>query len=322
MFEWFFAPETSRVLLTTILGGGAAIISAFIASHNVSKTIRNQNKGLPPEILRVEKIQSILTEHLDNTTLSGYDSKPLLAEYERSMKKLFLESKILDINVADDFARLKLLRLPENISSSQRFPDLKVIHGSRLDQTSRVLGLTAAIIGVAILALSIFATLATFASLFRGEIEFFWGMIFILLLLVFIGIIILTAARTMTGRWSILEIETDLIVRNIYQTNTEFFTGKKIIVRENVEESKKRLRFENSRKYKKWLKDNPTSNSWNYGFSSNQTTLTINSSRFLPEGYYVESNKFVFKPNFPFFGTGKKLIKNSNKTSLDIEYHI
>lgn len=328
MFDWFFAAETSRVLLTTLLGSAAAIFSAFIASLNVSKTIRNQNKGLPPELLRLEKIQQIIINHDSTEILKDVDATGLKGEYKKAMHRSILESQLGGLGIQDEYSRRKLAFIPEKIKDIYSFPDLNTLHGTRMDKISRVAGQFMMFIAIILLFITIVTlvvflgyilySLANHNPIPLSENLFQLG---ILLFLVICSWFLFELAWSIINRTaSLVDIETDLIVRNVYQHYSEYFTGTNLVVKENKSELKKRVIFENSKKFRKWQENNPDKSSWDYGFNPELPLCAEKIKNTIPEGYSVVGNKFVFAL-FPFVirCKGRKVIKSNSEKNLQVD---
>lgn len=324
MFNWFFTEETLRALLTTLLGSAAAILSAIIASRNVSKTIKNQNKGLPPELLRLEKIQEIIRKHKVDEIFPNIDIKNFEIEYEKAIHRSTLESQMSNLGIQDDFARKKLLEIPEKITDNFMFPDLNTIHGSKIDRFARYAGIVFVFLGILMITLSVLLLLLI-AGYLAVQITAGEGAVINEIInpsltatsLFIFGIFIIFMGRTLTNRLSALDIETDLIVRNVYQHHSEYFTGKVCTAIENVSELKKRVVFENSKKFRKWREENPGKSSWDYGFNSDEPLDEQRIRDAVPSGYEVIPNKFVFIRNFPFFySKGKRVVKSRERYDL------
>ncbi|WP_237232793.1 hypothetical protein [Rothia nasisuis] len=323
MFDWFFAAETSRVILTTLIGSAAAIYSAFIASRNVSKTIRNQNKGLPPELLRLEKIQQIIVNHNSDEFLREIDVTGLRDEYKKAIHRSILESKIGNLGIQDQYARKKLLEIPEKTADNSTFPNLNNIHGGKIDRLAKLSGILLMILGTLVLILSVIIltfVIGYLAMQFMDgsgiEVNETLGVILTSIGVLIIGITIIFMGSSIVNRRGVLDIETDLIVRNVYQHYSMYFTGSTSVVVENESEIKKRVIFENSKKYRNWSILNPDKSSWDYGFNS-ESPLSAEEIRIAtPKGYTVVTNKFLFTM-FPFMFKcrGRKVVRNkSNQT--------
>lgn len=328
MFDWFFAEETLRVLLTTLLGSAAAIFSAFIASRNVSKTIRNQNKGLPPELLRLEKIQEIITNHDSAPILKDVDATGLKAEYKKAMHRSILESQLGSLGIQDEYSRRKLIFIPEKIKDIYSFPDLNTLHGTKMDKISRIIGQFLAI--VAIIPLLITIIITVFVLGYISYLLVNYNPVPLLEILVRLQILpffvacslfLCFLARSIINRTaSLIDIETDLIVRNVYQHYSEYFTGADLVVKENESELKRRVIFENSKKFKKWQENNPDKSSWDYGFNPDSPLAPHKIEDAVPVGCKVAANKIVFIPlHFIFTTRGRKIVKSKPGKHLSVE---
>ncbi|MFW0181583.1 hypothetical protein [Rothia sp. P5766] len=333
MFDWFFAPETSRVLLTTLLGSAAAIFSAIIASRNVSKTIRNQNKGLPPELLRLEKIQQIIINHNSDDILKNIDVIGFRGEYKKAIHRSILESKLGGLGIQDESARKKLLRIPEKVTDNSSFPDLNTIHGTKIDKFGRWYGIILAILGVVLVVSSVillfFIVIYLLWQFMNGGglmVETVVGSFLLAVALLILSLIFIFLGRSLINRQGILDIETDLTVRNVYQHYSEYFTGSNSVVRENEIEIKKRVIFENSKKYRKWLSSNPGKSSWDYGFSPEFPLCEQKIRGAIPVGFSVIEDQIVFDlHNFIFKLKGRKVVKSKSQKDLlenQVEYYI
>lgn len=315
--NWFLEPETSRALLTTAIASLAGVSSAFIASQNVSKTIKNQNKGLPPELLRLEKIQSIIINHNSNKDIKNININRLKKEYERSIHKSALESQLAFLGIQDPIARQKLLHIPENVSSYKDFPDLNAARGSKIDSFLKFFGLIIGILSIlcmifAILLL-VFSTISLALSPNGDNSEILQSNIFSWLTILFFTLPFILLSKIIIGRWSLPDIETDLVIRNVYQHYSEYFTGQNVTIRESPSEYKKRIIFENSKKYRKWLSKNKGLTSWDYGFSVEEKLSRATVSDAVPDGYSTVDNKIVFRRDLPFIIKGQKIQKVTSK---------
>ncbi|GGH57950.1 hypothetical protein GCM10007359_03620 [Rothia aerolata] len=313
MLGWFFESETSRTILSTLLASFVSILTAIIAAKNVSRTIRNQNKGLPPEILRVEKIQSVLINHLNHKKLNKIDMEILESEYRGSLKKLFLESRLASVGVVDEFSRQKLLKLSDNIQNIRKFPDLNTVHGSIFDKFNRIFGAASIILGIFTLGITLLLlVLQVFILVFDANLERFdFGYVPFIVIYGLVTVFLFKLSKLIVERWGELDLITDLIVRNVYQYHTEYFTGMADVVRESELEARKRLKFENSKKYKKWIKENPGKTSWDYGFENKLSYKIFSPSEALPMGYHVEYKKIGFITSSPFLISNKKVLRES-----------
>lgn len=324
MFDGFFVPDTLRAILTTLIGSAAAIFSAIIASRNVSKTIKNQNKGLPPELLRLEKIQEIIRKHKTDEIFSSINIDNFEIEYKKAIHRSTLESQMGNLGVRDDFARKKLLEIPEKITDNTSFPNLNSIHGSKVESLAsgfgklfKFLGILAIIPAAFLLIILFVYTVLQIATGATIEIDAIMNAFLTAACLIITGIIVIFLGRSLILRTSILDIETDLIARNFYQHHSEYFTGKTSTVVENISELKKRVVFENSKKFRKWREENPGKSSWDYGFNPDKPLDEQRIRGAVPAGYKVVPNKVVFIRDLPFlYRKGKKVMKTSENSQM------
>lgn len=99
--------------------------------------------------------------------------------------------------------------------------------------------------------------------------------------------------RLISDRKPLIEVEYDLILRNIIQHNSEYFFGqanKEKIIRKTIVDARNRLRFEASEKFKDWSYRNPYLDSWFYGMEEERIhpiATGFNSYKALPEGYMI-----------------------------------
>lgn len=294
-FDWFTNPETSRALATTFISALAGLGAAWLASRNVSRTIENQNKGLPPDILRLEKIQSIISKHEEpQGPFQDIDISDLKGEYEKSLRKLFLETKLDNIGVENDITRKKLLIISERpIVGSSKFPDFARISTGVEQKISIAAGAFFAILlTIFLFAAGIYSLILTPIELLSKSYENALRWFSISLFLFGLSWPFYSLARLGLRGWSINTLEADLIARNVYQLNSEIFTGKDEIIREDLEEFRKRTYFENTRSFQEWSNKNPGKSSWEYGLNSSHRFNELIPDNSIPEGYTVVKGRF------------------------------
>lgn len=295
-FSWFIERETSRALATTFIMALAGLGSAWLASINVSRTIKNQNKGLPPEILRLEKIQTIIAKHEESTkTFQNIDISDLKGEYEKSLRKLFLETKLSNIGVENEVSRKKLLIISERpIVDSNKFPNFSTISTGFEKTFSSVAGFILTLLIITFIPLALFCLAQAIIELFSISKDiknaFLW--IFFSIVLFVLSSISYSFVKMLLQGWSMGRLEADLIARNVYQLNSELFTGRNEIIKEDLGEFRKRIYFENSRFFQDWLEKNPEKSSWEYGISSSHEFDKSIPTESLPNGYSSSEGRF------------------------------
>lgn len=314
---WLQDGESIRAIFIAFLSTLGTFFVAWYATKGVKETIKNQNQATPPEMLKLEKILEISAKYKEVT---GAIDSELTKEIDLAKRRTILETKIK--NFTSNYhvqKRLEKVNVESQSTKEPKFPDSKVF----LDNASKIL-------------IYIFWTVIFFLALlvFLQVLVLYFGLNywldhpeFNLVEHVFKGVATLSLSgfciilfggiiRLLSDRKSLIEVEYDLILRNIIQHNSEYFFGeanKEKIIRETIVEARNRLRFEASEKFKDWSNRNPYLDSWFYGMGEERIhpiTTEFNSYKALPKGYMICYRKrYIAK--FLLKGEGWVLVKSS-----------
>lgn len=314
---WLQDGESIRAIFIAFLSTLGTFFVAWYATKGVKETIKNQNQATPPEMLKLEKILEISAKYKEVT---GAIDSELTKEIDLAKRRTILETKIK--NFTSNYhvqKRLEKVNVESQSTKEPKFPDSKVF----LDNASKIL-------------IYIFWTIIFFLALlvFLQVLVLYFGLNywldhpeFNLVEHVFKGLATLSLSgfciilfggiiRLISDRKSLIEVEYDLILRNIIQHNSEYFFGeenKEIIIRETIVEARNRLRFEASEKFKDWSNRNPYLDSWFYGMGEERIhpiATEFNSYKALPLGYMICYRKrYVAK--FLTKGEGWVLVSSS-----------
>lgn len=314
---WLQDGESIRAIFIAFLSTLGTFFVAWYATKGVKETIKNQNQATPPEMLKLEKILEISAKYKEVT---GAIDSELTKEIDLAKRRTILETKIK--NFTSNYhvqKRLEKVNVESQSTKEPKFPDSKVF----LDNASKIL-------------IYIFWTVIFFLALlvFLQVLVLYFGLNywldhpeFNLVEHVFKGVATLSLSgfciilfggiiRLLSDRKSLIEVEYDLILRNIIQHNSEYFFGeanKEKIIRETIVEARNRLRFEASEKFKDWSNRNPYLDSWFYGMGEERIhpiATEFNSYKALPKGYMICYRKrYIAK--FLLKGEGWVLVKSS-----------
>lgn len=314
---WLQDGESIRAIFVAFLSALGTFFVAWYATKGVKETIKNQNQATPPEMLKLEKILEISAKYKEVT---GEIDSELTKEIDLAKRRTVLESKIK--NFTSNYQVQKLLervKIESQSNKELRFPEPMIFASKFSWFITFIFGgmILLLILLIFVQAVELFYAINYWMIHKEYDIsgQIFSGIAVLALSIICIFMIFQFMNFTL-GRKSLIEVEYDLILRNIIQHNSEYFFGeanKDKIIKENVVEARNRLRFEASKKFKEWSNKNQYLDSWFYGMEDeliHPIATEFNSYKALPKGYMICYRKrYIAK--FLLKGEGWVLVKSS-----------
>ena len=230
--------------------------------------LENKKEATPPELLRLEKWSMILKdlESYPKEIKDVLDLKIIYSTYRVVLNRATLEDQINGIAVEDWEVRRALLDTSPG-SGEGVYPKIKWDDQLNYEFIKKFLQITKWVMLFAIIAIIVFFVL-DFSNIITGIFESPVS-ISILLSIPFL-IIIRSPFSKIDDSSDKLNNSIDvknIIYRNCYHALRDVFLLEGFVLFEDDAESKEREKFEKTKEYKKWKKENPHLTSWNYGLS-------------------------------------------------------
>ena len=292
LFHWTHDEVFKEVLKVSIPALGS-ILAALIAWYGIRRTakvtqeaLENSKEATPPELLRLEKWSNILKDSNDypENIKNGLDIETIQSTYDDILKRATLENRIQNLGILSEEVRQKLLQIRPG-SGSKYYPDptwkiSKENYKYLLMLIIMVILLSCYIYLLIVLIVSVYDFLNIFDDGSR------YSLLFLRIATPIVAIILLVLTVCMAFMVYIqIKVVCDIFLTKkddeYYAKSVCFMNGYKILkdiylapyisgLIENEKQIKIRDKFEKSRLYKEWKKNNdehPDWGSWNYGLN-------------------------------------------------------
>ena len=282
-FHWTHDEAFVEVLKVSIPALGS-ILAALIAWYGIRRTakvtqeaLENSKEATPPELLRLEKWSNILKDSNDypENIKNGLDIETIQSTYDDILKRATLENQIQNLGILSEEVRQKLLQIRPG-SGSKYYPDptWKI---SKENYKYLLMPM------IMVILLSYYIYLLCNIVFLYDSLNVFGGRYSLL----FLGIATLIVATVWMASivYTQIKVVCDIFLKKkddeYYAKSVCFMNGYKILkdiylapyisgLVENEKQIKIRDKFEKSRLYKEWKKNNdehPDWGSWNYGLN-------------------------------------------------------
>ncbi len=285
LFWWMSDPEAWKGVAPAIIAVIGVATTAIVTARNVSKTIKNTNYGTPPELLKAEKWLDVLEGAGKQFSPWSKDYLLIKNSYISGVRSAVLESRLESLGINDELVNKRLAKVPirdySNISELN-FPKPEK-YFTKFGKTVRTfLAILICILIVVIVLLFI----ADIVLLFAGGVSEVVIINITTLLLVSLSIT-WCLVKYMYSRNGDMDIVEDVVFRNIYQHESELYTMSDLPVKESVDEFKRRVKFMNSKNFRKWYQESNCTSSWGYGFDVGGRK-NFNDSLYYPNGWMLQ----------------------------------
>lgn len=284
LFWWMGDPEVWKGVAPAIITVIGVVTTAIVTARNVSKTIKNTNHGTPPELLKAEKWLDVLEGAGKQLPPWSKDYLLIKNSYISGVRSAVLESRLESLGINDELVKKRLAKVPirdySNISELN-FPKPEK-YFTKFGKYIRTI-LIVVICILVVLAIMLF--LADIVLLFAGGVSEVAIININALLLVSLSVAWFLI-KYMYSRNGDMDIVEDVVFRNIYQHESDLYTMSDFLVRESVDELKRRVKFMNSKNFRKWYQESNCTSSWGYGFDVG-SRKNFNDSLYYPEGWTV-----------------------------------
>jgi len=273
LFHWTHDDVFKEVLKVSIPALGS-ILAALIAWYGIRRTakvtqeaLENSKEATPPELLRFEKWSVILKdlESYPKEIKDILDLKTIYSTYRVVLNRATLEDRINGIAVEDWEVRRALLDTSPG-SGKGAYPKITWEY----QYTYRLIKKIQRIAGNSIL-LCCIALMILIPLYYYNILNEIFVILFIIVIFITMSLMIVQSPlESLEGS---LEKELNgiyvknIIYRNCYHALRDVFLLEGFVLFEDDAESKEREKFEKTKEYKKWKKENPHLTSWNYGLS-------------------------------------------------------
>ena len=277
-----------KVFITALGPIGAGVITWFgirWTGKLTKQTLENTKESTPPELLRLEKWSSILKDSNDypENIKNGLDIETIQSTYDDILKRATLENRIQNLGILYEEVRQKLLQIRPG-SGSKYYPDPTWKISKKNYKYLLMLMIMVILLSYYIYLLCNIVFVSDSLNIFDDGSRY--SLLFLRIATPIVAITLLVATVWMAF---IMYIQIK-VVRDIFLTKKDdeyyaksvcFMNGYKILkdiylapyisgLIENEKQIKIRDKFEKSRLYKEWKKNNdehPDWGSWNYGLN-------------------------------------------------------
>ena len=261
--------EVKDIIISIAIPLLAAFMS-YVGSRRGTKVakedLENRKEATPPELLRLEKWSVILKdlESYPKEIKDILDLKTIYSTYRVVLNRATLEDRINGIAVEDWEVRRALLDTSPG-SGKGAYPKI-----TWEDQdTYRFIKKIRPIIGKSILLCGIALMILTLLDYYYNILNGIFVILFIIVIFITMSLMMVqspleSVEGTLKKKLDGIDIK-NLIYRNCYHALRDVFLLEGFVLFEDDAESKEREKFEKTKEYKKWKKENPHLTSWNYG---------------------------------------------------------
>lgn len=290
-FHWTHDEAFVEVLKVSIPALGS-ILAALIAWYGIRRTakvtqeaLENSKEATPPELLRLEKWSNILKDSNDypENIKNGLDIETIQSTYDDILKRATLENRIQNLGILSEEVRQKLLQIRPG-SGSKYYPDPTWKISKENYKYLLMLMIMVIILSCYIYLLCNIVFVSDSLNIFDDGSRY--SLLFLRIATPIVAIILLVVTVCMAFIVYIqIKVVCDIFLTKkddeYYAKSVCFMNGYKILkdiylapyisgLIENEKQIKIRDKFEKSRLYKEWKKNNdehPDWGSWNYGLN-------------------------------------------------------
>ena len=291
LFRWTHDEVFKEVLKVSIPALGS-ILAALIAWYGIRRTakvtqeaLENSKEATPPELLRLEKWSNILKDSNDypENIKNGLDIETIQSTYDDILKRATLENRIQNLGILSEEVRQKLLQIRPG-SGSKYYPDPTWKISKENYKYLLMLMIMVIILSCYIYLLCNIVFVSDSLNIFDDGSRY--SLLFLRIATPIVAIILLVLTVGMAFMVYIqIKVVCDIFLTKkddeYYAKSVCFMNGYKILkdiylapyisgLIENEKQIKIRDKFEKSRLYKEWKKNNdehPDWGSWNYGLN-------------------------------------------------------
>ena len=291
LFHWTHDEVFKEVLKVSIPALGS-ILAALIAWYGIRRTakvtqeaLENSKEATPPELLRLEKWSNILKDSNDypENIKNGLDIETIQSTYDDILKRATLENRIQNLGILYEEVRQKLLQIRPG-SGSKYYPDPTWKISKENYKYLLMLMIMVIILSCYIYLLCNIVFVSDSLNIFDDGSRY--SLLFLRIATPIVAIILLVLTVCMAFMVYIqIKVVCDIFLTKkddeYYAKSVCFMNGYKILkdiylapyisgLIENEKQIKIRDKFEKSRLYKEWKKNNdehPDWGSWNYGLN-------------------------------------------------------
>lgn len=291
LFHWTHDEVFKEVLKVSIPALGS-ILAALIAWYGIRRTakvtqeaLENSKEATPPELLRLEKWSNILKDSNDypENIKNGLDIETIQSTYDDILKRATLENRIQNLGILSEEVRQKLLQIRPG-SGSKYYPDPTWKISKENYKYLLMLMIMVIILSCYIYLLCNIVFVSDSLNIFDDGSRY--SLLFLRIATPIVAIILLVLTVGMAFMVYIqIKVVCDIFLTKkddeYYAKSVCFMNGYKILkdiylapyisgLIENEKQIKIRDKFEKSRLYKEWKKNNdehPDWGSWNYGLN-------------------------------------------------------
>lgn len=291
LFHWTHDEVFKEVLKVSIPALGS-ILAALIAWYGIRRTakvtqeaLENSKEATPPELLRLEKWSNILKDSNDypENIKNGLDIETIQSTYDDILERATLENRIQNLGILSEEVRQKLLQIRPG-SGSKYYPDPTWKISKENYKYLLMLMIMVIILSCYIYLLCNIVFVSDSLNIFDDGSRY--SLLFLRIATPIVAIILLVLTVCMAFMVYIqIKVVCDIFLTKkddeYYAKSVCFMNGYKILkdiylapyisgLIENEKQIKIRDKFEKSRLYKEWKKNNdehPDWGSWNYGLN-------------------------------------------------------
>lgn len=234
------------------------------------ETLENAKEATPPELLRLEKWSTILTDskNYPKNIKRELDVNTIQSTYNAVLKRATLENRVMNLGILNMRVRRELSSLYK-VSVGDKYYPRPEWGGPRVNikKQSKII-----LIFLVITSLVLDFIFPIFLAVYYEKIDFFnIGLIIFVYLVPFM--MILYGYSVIKKTYNNLRMM-NIVFRNGYHALKDIYLIRNYEgVQETPKENKEREDFEKTKEYKEWRdkvkKDHPDWSSWNYGLSIN-----------------------------------------------------
>ena len=291
LFHWTHDEVFKEVLKVSIPALGS-ILAALIAWYGIRRTakvtqeaLENSKEATPPELLRLEKWSNILKDSNDypENIKNGLDIETIQSTYDDILKRATLENRIQNLGILSEEVRQKLLQIRPG-SGSKYYPDPTWKISKENYKYLLMLMIMVIILSCYIYLLCNIVFVSDSLNIFDDGSRY--SLLFLRIATPIVAIILLVLTVCMAFMVYIqIKVVCDIFLTKkddeYYAKSVCFMNGYKILkdiylapyisgLIENEKQIKIRDKFEKSRLYKEWKKNNDEHPDWgsgNYGLN-------------------------------------------------------
>ena len=248
--------------------GAITWIGIWQTSKIAKQTLEDTREATPPELLRLEKWSTILTDskNYPKNIKRELDVNTIQSTYNDVLKRATLENRVMNLGILNMRVRRELSSLYK-VSVGDKYYPRPEWGGPRVNikKQSKII-----LVFLIITSLVLDFIFPIFLAVYYGKIDFLnIGLIVLVYLVPFM--MILYGYSVIKKTYNNLRMM-NIVFRNGYHALKDIYLIRNYEgVQETPKENKEREDFEKTKEYKEWRdkveKDHPEWTSWNYGLS-------------------------------------------------------